>query len=229
MDKKKLKIAIDGPSASGKGTLAKALADYYGLIYMDTGALYRAVGLYAFMNNADPYNCSEIESLLPFISIELALDENNIQRVYLGGEDVSEKIRRNEISKYASAVSAHSPVRKFLYAFQRTAADRGGVVMDGRDIGTVIMPDADIKIFLTASDKARAYRRWEELTGKGQDISFEKVYSDMRERDKNDSSREAAPAIAAEDAFILNNEAFSPQQTLETAVKIISGRYGNVC
>ncbi len=198
-------IALDGPSGAGKSTVAKALAAKMGLIYVDTGALYRAVGLYTKRNNVDPKDADGVAKLLPEISLELRYDNDGTQQVYLNGEATGNKIRTPEISMYASAVSAIPAVRAFLLDTQREIAAKNNVVMDGRDIGTVILPNANLKVFLTASDECRAKRRWLELKEKGMETSFESVLEDMRRRDHNDSTRAIAPAVAAPDAILLDS------------------------
>ena len=161
-----MKIAIDGPSGAGKSTFAKLIAKELSLVYVDTGALYRSIGLFVRRNNADPKNVAEVEPLLSQIELSLVYTDKG-QRVILNGEDVSDYIRTPEISMYASAVSALPPVRAFLLKIQRDMVEKGDVVMDGRDIGTVIMPDADVKIFMTTSPEVRAQRRYKELCEKG--------------------------------------------------------------
>jgi cytidylate kinase len=191
-----IQIAIDGPSGAGKSTVAKALAAKLGIVYVDTGALYRTVGYYVRSQNVDPKNAEAVEALLPKVQIDLRY-ENGIQRVYLNGEDLGDAIRTPEMSMYASAVSAIPAVRAFLLDTQRDIAAKNSVIMDGRDIGTVILPNADVKIFLTASNECRAQRRCDELKAKGIETSYEEVLADMIERDRNDSTRAVAPAIAA--------------------------------
>ncbi len=213
-----IQIAIDGPSGAGKSTIAKALAKKMGILYVDTGALYRAIGLYTRMQNVDPHDKEAVTALLPEISVDLRY-ENGVQQVYLNGEATGERIRTPEISMYASAVSAIPSVRAFLLETQRNIAEKNGVVMDGRDIGTVILPNAQVKIFLTASDECRAKRRWLELSAKGISTSLEEVLADMRRRDLNDSSRDIAPAVAAEDAVLVD----SSELTIEECVKKIEG------
>ena len=198
-------IALDGPSGAGKSTVAKALAAKMGLIYVDTGALYRAVGLYTRRNNVDPHDAEAVAKLLPQIKLELRYDADGTQQVYLNGEATGNKIRTPEMSMYASAVSAIPAVRAFLLDTQREIAARNNVVMDGRDIGTVILPNADVKIFLTASDECRAKRRWLELKEKGMGTSYESVLEDMLRRDHNDSTRAIAPAVAAPDATVVDS------------------------
>ena len=191
-----------------------------GLVYVDTGALYRSVGLFVMRQGADPKSASQVTMLLDKIELELAYTEKG-QRVILCGEDVSDLIRTNEISMYASAVSAIPTVRKFLLEIQKKMAIGGNVVMDGRDIGTVIMPDADVKLFLESNTQARARRRYEELLAKGHSYTEEEIYADIVKRDKNDSSREVAPAVPADDAIFLDNSEFTPEETLAAAMNII--------
>ena len=216
----KIRIAIDGPSGSGKSTLAKRIAKELSLVYVDTGALYRAVGLYALQSGADPSVSSQITALLPQIQLSLRYTKDG-QRVLLNGEDVSELIRTSEVTVYASKVSAISSVRKFLLEIQKKMASDGNVVMDGRDIGTVIMPDADVKLFLEASPAQRAHRRYLELQAKGERVSEEEVLAAVLQRDKADSTREIAPAVPAEDAIFIDNSQLDEEQTLSKALEII--------
>ena len=218
-----IRIAIDGPSGSGKSTLAKAVAHRLGIIYVDTGALYRTVGYYVYINGKDPHNADEVEKLLPKINIELKY-ENGAQRVILNGEDLGDKIRMPEMSMYASAVSSLPEVRKFLLEMQKSLARENSVVMDGRDIGTVIMPDADLKIFLTASNETRAKRRTLELLAKGVDAKYEDVLSDMIERDRQDKNRDIAPAIPAKDAIFFDNSSMSVEDSLNEIVRLLYER-----
>ncbi len=216
-------IAIDGPSGAGKSTISKILAKELGFIYVDTGAIYRTVGIYTYRKGVDPTDAEKVSALLPEIDIVIK-HINGDQRIFLNGEDVSEKIREHIISKYASDVSAIPEVRKFLLNTQREFAEKYNVIMDGRDIGTVVLPDAKIKIFLTATDEDRAKRRFEELRAKGQDVPFEKVLSDMCERDKNDSSRATAPLMAAEDAIVADTTGNTLEQSIAQLKEIISER-----
>jgi len=215
-----IKIAIDGPSGGGKSTLAKRLSKELGIVYVDTGALYRTIGYYAHVNGVDKDDKVGVISLLPNINIELKYIDG-AQHVFLNGDDLGDKIRQPIISMYASAVSAVPEVREFLLETQRKIARENNVIMDGRDIGTVILPDADVKIFLFASNADRARRRCEELHEKGIDAKYEDVLREMDERDRNDSSREVAPAIPAEDAIMLDNSGFEPDDTFAAAKKII--------
>lgn len=215
-----MKIAIDGPSGSGKSTLAKSIAGHYGIIYVDTGALYRTVGLFAVRNGIALDEIKKICPLLPTLSVSIRY-ENGEQHVYLFDEDVSPFIRTPEISMYASAVSAVPEVRAFLLDTQRSIAEKNSVVMDGRDIGTVILPDAEVKIFLVSDDRERAVRRCAELREKGVMTTVEEVLADMKKRDENDRTRKVAPAVAAKDAVYLDNSLFTPEETLKKTIEII--------
>lgn len=218
---KKFNIAIDGPSGAGKSSLAKAVAKKLGVIYVDTGALYRSLGYFAVQKGIALEAIKEIIDFLSDIKLDLVY-ENGSQKVVLNGEDVSPFIRTPEISMYASAVSAIPEVRSFLLGTQRNIAAERSVVMDGRDIATVVLPNAEVKIFLTADSKKRALRRYEELKEKNPDITFDEVYNDMVVRDKNDSTRQVAPAIKAEDAVLLDNTDLDFENTLKEALRIIS-------
>ncbi len=215
-----MKIAIDGPSGAGKSSLAKAIAKRLSIIYVDTGALYRSIGLYMKDHGIDPHDEAAVSAVLPNVSLSLLFRDGE-QHILLCGEDVGDKIRTPEMSMYASAVSALPPVRAFLLDTQRSIAEKNSVIMDGRDIGTVILPDAEVKIFLTASSEARARRRTDELLAKGVACTYEEVLSDMITRDKNDSTRKIAPAIPAEDAIFLDNSDLSVEETIERALSII--------
>ncbi len=215
-----VKIAIDGPSGSGKSTLAKGLAKKLGYVYVDTGAIYRTVGLFAKRNNIDPHDEAALSARFSDIDISLRWTDAG-QRIFLSGEDVSELIRTPEASMYASAVSALPKVRAFLLEMQRSFAKSQNVIMDGRDIGTVILPDADVKIFMQADPAERARRRTVELNEKGKNVTFEEVYEDMCLRDKNDSTRNVAPCVPAEDAVIFDNSGLDIPQTLKKALEIV--------
>ncbi|MBR2459933.1 MAG: (d)CMP kinase [Clostridia bacterium] len=218
------KIAIDGPSGSGKSTLAKNLSKKLGFVYVDTGALYRTVALHMLREGIDISNTASVVDQLAFVKVSFRHDADGSQHVYLNGEDVNAFIRTPEVSMAASAVSAIKEVRAFLLDTQRDIANTGNVVMDGRDIGTVIFPDAQVKLFLTAGNKERAMRRYEELRDKGQNVTLESVERDMLLRDSNDSGRKEAPAIPAEDAYFLDNSELEPEETLARALEIISGK-----
>ncbi len=216
----KLKIAIDGPSGAGKSSLAKMLAARLGLVYVDTGALYRSVGLYAKRSGVDDQSEAQVAPLLDKIDLSLVITDGE-QHVIMNGEDVSRAIRENDISMYASHVSALPKVRAFLLGIQRDMIKSGGVIMDGRDIGTVIMPDADVKLFLTASPESRAMRRYKELREKGSAPSYDEILRDIIQRDENDRSRDIAPAVPADDAVILDDSDLDLDGTLDAAMKII--------
>lgn len=200
----KRSIAIDGPSGAGKSTLARMTAKKYGLIYVDTGALYRSVGLYALHNNVASKDEAGVVKLLPEINIEMRYDEEGLQRMFLNGADVTDEIRNPEASIYASDVSAMPPVRAFLLSMQRDMAVKYDVIMDGRDIGTVVLPNAGLKIFLTAQPEVRAFRRHKELTDKNVNTTYDEVLRDIMYRDKNDSERSSSPLKAADDAILLD-------------------------
>ena len=193
-------IAIDGPSGAGKSTLARRLARELGFLYVDTGAIYRTVGLAARRQGVDPADAAAVAALLPGLEIAMGYGEDGLQHMTLGGEDVTTAIRENEISAYASKVAALPVVRDFLLEMQRRAAREHDVIMDGRDIGTVVLPQADVKIYLTAAAEARAERRCKELLERGQQAGFEQVLAEVVERDRRDTERETAPLRRAEDA-----------------------------
>ena len=215
------KIAVDGPSGAGKSSLAKAIAKKMNIVYVDTGALYRSIGLYIQRKGISPDDTDSVIGQLPDISLDLRFADGE-QHVMLCGEDVNGFIRTPEISMYASKVSAIPEVRSFLLDTQRSIGETNNVIMDGRDIGTVIFPNADVKIFLTASLEARAKRRFEELTATGIETTFEDVFNDMQTRDENDSTRSVAPAVAAPDAILLDNSDLNVEQTIDEAIKIIN-------
>ncbi len=218
-----IQIAIDGPSGAGKSTIARYCARELGFLYIDTGALYRTVGLFVRRGGADPSDREAVASLLPGLSVTLAHGENG-QHVFLNGEDVSQEIRLHEISAYASAVSAHPEVRASLLALQQRLATEHDVVMDGRDIGTVVLPGAQIKIFLTATPEDRARRRYEELLEKGQEAVYEQVLQDILERDRKDSTRAVAPLRQAEDAVLVDTTGYELSRSSATILGIIKRR-----
>ena len=213
METRPISIAIDGPSGAGKSTIAKRLAAKMGFVYVDTGALYRTVGLAAVQAGIDCHDADAVTALLPAISVELT-HVDGTQRVLLNGQDVSDFIRTPEISMAASAVSAIPAVRAFLFETQQEMARRHNVIMDGRDIGTVVLPNAQVKIFLSASVEARARRRYKELIEKGETVTFEDVLEDMKQRDYNDSHRALAPLKPAEGAVMVD----TTDLTLEESV-----------
>ncbi len=220
-----MNIAIDGPGGAGKSSLAKAIASSLHIIYVDTGALYRGIGLYIKRAGIDPHDAPSVGAALHGITLSLRF-LNGVQHLYLCGEDVGDSIRTPEMSLYASAVSAIPAVRAFLLDTQRSLAREHSVVMDGRDIGTVILPDAEVKIFLTASPEARAHRRFAELTAKGTKTTYDEVLADLLLRDRNDSTRAIAPAVPAKDAIFLDNSALNEKETLAAALKTIAEKAG---
>ena len=223
---KRFAVAIDGPSGAGKSTLARSVARELGAVYVDTGAIYRTVGYCAWKQGIDPDAKEDICALLPRINISMDYDTDGLQRMYLNGEDVTKEIRLPQISMYASRVSALPEVRAFLMDMQRDMARRNSVVMDGRDIGTVVLPQADVKIFLTASVADRARRRWEELNDRGTPKNFDELLEEIRQRDDNDSRRAAAPLRAAEDAVYLDTTGNTFERSREQILEIIKERLG---
>ena len=218
-----ISVAIDGPAGAGKSSLAKRLARDLGYIYVDTGAMYRAVGLYALRAGADPADRAAVTALLPGIRLRLAVVDG-AQHIYLNDEDVSGLIRTEQVGMAASAVGANPDVRAFLLELQRETARTGNVLMDGRDIGTVILPHATVKIFLTASSEARARRRWLEYQAAGRPESYEEVLADVKQRAEQDAGRAAAPLRQAEDAVLLDTSALDFEQSLAAMKEIIQKR-----
>ena len=215
-----LRIAIDGPGGAGKSSLAKAVAKRLEIIYVDTGALYRTVGYYMLNHGIDPTDATSVANELGKFTLELTYVDGD-QVILLDGVNVKDAIRTPEMSMAASHVSAIKEVREFLLNTQRDIAKKNSVIMDGRDIGTVILPNAEVKIFLTASPEARAKRRYEELKAKGKEISYEQVYTEMVERDKNDSTRDIAPCVPADDAIMLDNSKMTADETVDAVIKIV--------
>ena len=220
-----IRIAIDGPGGAGKSTVAKAVAKKLDILYVDTGALYRTVGLYVKSKGVDPKDAEGVGALLPQISIEVRY-EDGAQHVYLNGVDHGDAIRTPEMSMYASAVSAIPSVRAFLLEAQKDIARKNSVIMDGRDIGTVILPDADLKVFMTASAECRAMRRFKELTDRGQNVKYEDVLAEMNQRDGQDSSRAIAPTKAAEDAVYFDNSDLDFDQTVDAIIRMVREKTG---
>lgn len=219
-------VAIDGPSGAGKSTVAKAVAKKYGFIYVDTGAIYRTLGLFAQYQNVDSKDKAGIIALLPEVQIDIAYDTDGSQMMLLGGKNVSKEIRTPKSSIYASDVSAIPEVRSFLMDMQRDMAKKHDVIMDGRDIGTVVLPDANVKIFLTASAEERANRRYLELKEKGMETPYEEVLRDIQYRDEQDSNRAAAPLKPAEDALFLDSSALSFEETVEAVTRLVQEKTG---
>ena len=218
---KRFSVAIDGPAGAGKSTLAKAAAARLGFVYVDTGAIYRTVGLAARNAGVDKTDSEGIKALLTGLQVDIRY-ENGVQKMYLNGGDVTGEIRSPEISAYASYVSAIPEVRAFLMEMQRRLAREHDVIMDGRDIGTVVLPEAGLKIFLTASAEKRAMRRFRELQEKNPAITFEEVLSDMTARDAKDSQRETAPLKAAEDAVLVDTSDLGLEESVELIVNMIA-------
>ncbi len=221
----KLQIAIDGPSGSGKSTLAKALAKELGMLYVDTGALYRTVGLHVFRLGIGQYETEKIIESLQSAKVDLGYTEEG-QRVYLNGEDVSSAIRMPEIAMYASSVSAVPAVRAFLLELQQNLGKTHHVIMDGRDIGTVILPHAQLKLFLIADEHVRAERRAKELQQKGVSITAEEILEQQKQRDKQDSSRAVAPLKPAEDAIPFDNSQKTVEASVKEVIELLKARGG---
>ena len=219
-------IAIDGPAGAGKSTLARQLAEKLGFIYVDTGAIYRTVALAVLRAEMDPKDAGQVAGLLGGLDIRMDYGPDGEQRMFLAGEDVSRAIREHKISGLASKVSAIPEVRAFLMDMQRDMARKGSVVMDGRDIGTVVLPQAEVKIFLTASVEDRARRRWEELRERGTPKEFDELLEEIRQRDHNDASRAAAPLRPAEDAIRLDTTGNTFEQSRRQILEIIKERLG---
>ena len=218
-----MKIAIDGPAGAGKSATAKALAKELGFIYVDTGALYRGIGLFAIRNGKNPASIEEVVPLLAQIKIEMRHIDGE-QHIFLNGEDVSDKIRTESVSAASSKVSAIPAVRDFLFDMQREIAETNDVVMDGRDIGTVVLPDAELKIFLTAKPEIRAERRVNQLREKGIIVDFEEVLEEVIERDNNDFNRDFRPLKLAEDGILFDNSEITFDETVEKLISIAKER-----
>ena len=214
-------IAIDGPSGAGKSTLAKALAARLGFLYVDTGAIYRTVGLYVARQGGDCGDPQQVLPRLPELQLSLTYGADGLQHMLLAGEDVTQAIRENQVSRYASQVSAYPAVRAFLLEMQRNLARTHDVIMDGRDIGTVVLPNATVKIFLTASAEARAERRRKELEEKGQPADFATVLADIRQRDYQDSHRAVAPLKQADDAILVDTSSIGLQESFDLLKRTI--------
>lgn len=217
-------VAIDGPAGAGKSSVAKAVGKQLGLLYVDTGALYRTVGLAALRKGVDPSLKAEVEALLKEISVEMDFSETSGQVVLLNGEDVTGLIRTPEVSMTASDISALPIVREYLLGLQRNIAKTKNVIMDGRDIGTVVLPDAQVKIFLTASPESRAERRYKELVEKGEKTTVKDVLRDVIKRDYNDTNRKAAPLRPAEDSVLVDTTNLDFDGSVEAVAKIIRER-----
>ncbi len=222
---KTIKIAIDGPAGAGKSTISKIVSKKLNYIYIDTGAMYRAVALYAIRKGVNTKNADEVSDVLDEIDINIDY-KNDAQQIFLNGENVSDMIRTPEVSVGASDVAVITNVRLKLVELQRKLAETKNVIMDGRDIGTYVLPNADVKIFLTATCDERARRRYEELLQKGVNCTFDEVKSDMQYRDKNDSEREFAPLKAADDAVVVDTTGFSQDESVKLITETINKRLG---
>ena len=220
-----INVALDGPSGAGKSTIAKMVAKKLEYVYVDTGALYRSIAYYVISKNIDPENEEAVQAVLDDIDVKLAY-VNGAQRVMLNGEDVSDKIRTPEVSMGASVVSAIPKVREFLFALQQNIAKENNIIMDGRDIGTVVLPNADVKIFLTATAEERANRRFKELSEKGDSSTYEEVLQDIIQRDYNDTHRDIAPLKKADDAIEVDSTRLTLEQSADEIYRIISEKTG---
>jgi cytidylate kinase len=215
-----INVAIDGPAGAGKSTIARAAAKELGFIYVDTGALYRAVGVYCLRNNITTTDADGVGAVLENITVELKFVDG-VQHVYLNGDDVSTEIRLPEASMAASNVSAIPSVRAFLFDLQRDIAAKNNCIMDGRDIGTVVLPNAEVKIFLTADPEERAMRRFKELQEKGSTVTYKEVYDDLVVRDYNDSHREIAPLKPAEDSIVINTTGMTLEESINKIIETV--------
>ena len=226
MKKKNFSVAIDGPAGAGKSTLARAAAKELGFYYVDTGAIYRAVGYHMWMMGIGPKDADGIRRFLDDVNLSVEYDDDGMQHMILNGKDVTDEIRTPLMSSYASGVSAQACVRDFLLDMQRELARRHNVVMDGRDIATVVLPNADVKIFLTASPEIRAKRRFAELQAKGEKTTLEKVLSDMKARDKQDSTRAVAPLRCAPDAVKLDTSEMNLEEAKNAILELVRRKLG---
>ena len=214
-----MNVAIDGPAGAGKSTIAKAIAKQLGYVYVDTGAMYRAMALYFLRSNISKDDEAKISSVVDEISVSIKY-EDGAQHVILNGEDVTGLIRTEEVGNMASATSVYGPVRTKLVALQQELAKTTDVIMDGRDIGTVVLPNADVKVFLTASVECRAKRRYDELVAKGQDADFDQIAKDIEERDYRDSHREISPLKQAEDAILVDSSNMTIDEVVNTIINL---------
>ena len=219
----KYSVAIDGPSGAGKSTLAKAAAAALGICYVDTGAIYRTIGYGVYRRGIDPSDAGAVAAVLPDMQLEMRYDQAGLQRMMLAGEDVTDQIRLPEMSRYASTVSAIPAVRDFLLELQREQARCHSVIMDGRDIGTVVLPDADVKVFLCADVAVRARRRCLELEKRGTPKPYDQVLKEMEERDYQDTHREVAPLRPADDAIMIDNTDMDFEASCELLLDVIRG------
>lgn len=219
-------IAIDGPAGAGKSTIARLTAKKLGYLYVDTGALYRTVGYAAKLRGIDPGDAQQVAAMLPEIAVDLSFDQDGVQQTLLNGQDVSDQIRSPEMSRYASQVSAHKAVREYLLWLQRKLAKEHNVIMDGRDIGTTVLPHADLKIYLTATPEDRARRRFDEYLSKGVSVDYDKLLNDIKQRDYDDSHREISPLRRAEDAKLVDTSGNTLEESLELMEAMIRRHLG---
>ena len=219
-------IAIDGPAGAGKSTVARLTAKKLGYLYVDTGALYRTVGYAAWQRGIDPADPDRVAAMLPEITVDLRFDQDGVQQTLLNGENVSAEIRSPEMSRYASQVSAHKAVRDYLLWLQRKLAKEHNVIMDGRDIGTTVLPDANLKIYLTATPEDRARRRFDEYLSKGVSVDYDKLLNDIKQRDYDDSHREISPLRRAEDAKLVDTSGNTLEESLELMEAMIRRHLG---
>ena len=214
-----MNVAIDGPAGAGKSTIAKAIAKKLGYVYVDTGAMYRAMALFFLRSNIAKDDEAKISSVVDDINVSIKY-EDGAQHVILNGEDVTGLIRTEEVGNMASATSVYGPVRTKLVALQQELAKTTDVIMDGRDIGTVVLPNADVKVFLTASVECRAKRRYDELVAKGQDADFDQIAKDIEERDYRDSHREISPLKQADDATLVDSSNMTIDEVVEAIINL---------
>ena len=219
-------IAIDGPAGAGKSTIARLTAKKLGYLYVDTGALYRTVGYAAWQRGIGPADPDRVAAMLPEITVDLRFDQDGVQQTLLNGENVSAEIRSPEMSRYASQVSAHKAVRDYLLWLQRKLAKEHNVIMDGRDIGTTVLPDANLKIYLTATPEDRARRRFDEYLSKGVSVDYDKLLNDIKQRDYDDSHREISPLRRAEDAKLVDTSGNTLEESLELMEAMIRRHLG---
>ena len=219
-------VAVDGPSGAGKSTLAKAIAAKLGILYVDTGAIYRTIGYAVKRRGIEPRDEAAVRAILPELEIGMRYEADGEQHMLLNGQDVTREIRLPEISMYASAVSAIQGVRDFLMEMQRSLAREHSVIMDGRDIGTVVLPDADVKIFLYADVEVRAKRRCDELSAKGQKVDYNKVLKDIQQRDYQDTHREIAPLKMSRDSIKVDTSDMTIEEVLEKLKEIVAQKVG---
>ncbi len=216
-------VAIDGPAGAGKSSIAKAAAEKLGFVYVDTGALYRTVALYLLEHEIDPADARAVEAALPEIQVDLAYTQEG-QKMFLCGADVTDRIRTPEVSMATSTSSAIPAVRAFLLGLQRELAEKNNVLMDGRDIGTVVLPHAQLKVFLTASPEERARRRERQMRAAGQEADYDSILRDIIQRDYQDSHREAAPLKQAEDAVLLDTSGMDLRESVDRLVSLVRER-----